>query len=158
MQVSRSGYYAWKTRLPSARQQANEKLTEQIRTVYANSEQTYGSPRITEELREQGSACNEKRVARLMHLAQLMAVTRKRFVITTDSKHGLPVAENVLDREFTCLTPNARWAADITYIATGEGWLYLAVILDLFSRKVVGVLPFGWTPGQWALPWNARWC
>ena len=143
MQVSVSGYYAWKKRLPSRQEQQNSLLLEQIKTVYQDSDQTYGSPRIYHELKEAGVACSEKSVARLMHLAQLYALTPKRFVITTDSNHALPIAENLLDREFSVDTPNARWSADITYIHTGEGWLYLAVVLDLFSRRVVG-----WAMGQ----------
>jgi transposase InsO family protein len=143
MQVSVSGYYAWKKRLPSSQKQANQHLLEQIKTVYQDSDQTYGSPRIYHELKAAGVACSEKRIARLMHLAQVYAVTAKRFVVTTDSDHALPVAENLLDRHFSVDTPNARWAADITYIHTGEGWLYLAVILDLFSRRVVG-----WAMGE----------
>ena len=87
--------------------------------------------------------CSEKRIARLMRLSQLYAVTSKRFVVTTDSNHALPIAENLLDREFSVPTPNARWSADITYIWTAEGWLYLAVVLDLFSRRVVG-----WAMGE----------
>ncbi len=143
MAVCRSGYYAWRKRPPSAQAQANAQLTEQIKTVYEDSDQSYGSPRIYHELKEQGVACSQKRIARLMHLAHLYAVTAKRFVVTTDSNHALPIAENQLDREFSVETPNARWGADITYIHTGEGWLYLAVMLDLFSRRVVG-----WAMGE----------
>ena len=138
MAVSISGYYAWKKRPPSAQAQQNAALTEQIKAAHADSDQTYGSPRIYQELKEQGIPCSQKRVARLMRLAELYAVTWKRFVVTTDSHHALPVAQNLLDREFCVATPNARWTADITYIWTGEGWLYLAVILDLFARRVVG--------------------
>lgn len=143
MQVSVSGYYAWKKRLPSAQQQANQQLTEQIKTVYRDSDQTYGSPRVYHELKAQGIACSQKRIARLMRLSHLYAVTARRFVVTTDSNHALPIAENLLDREFTVATPNARWSADITYIWTSEGWLYLAVMLDLFSRRVIG-----WAMGE----------
>lgn len=143
LQVSASGYYAWKKRLPSVQMQANAQLTEQIKTIYEDSDQTYGSPRIYEELKQRGVSCSEKRIARLMRLSQLYAVTAKRFIVTTDSNHALPIAENVLDREFSVETPNARWTADITYLWTSEGWLYLAVILDLFSRRVVG-----WAMGE----------
>lgn len=111
---------------------------EQIRQVHQDSDQTYGSPRITVELQAEGVPCNEKRVARLMRQADLRAVFDKRFVVTTDSDHNWPVAENLLAQEFDCPTPNARWTADITYLWTGQGWLYLAVVLDLFSRRVVG--------------------
>lgn len=138
MEVGRSGYYAWCKREPSQRQQANLHLTEQIKRVYKESRQTYGSPRVYAELKEQGIACSEKRVARLMRLAALSAVLSKRFVVTTQSDPSLPVAQNLLDRQFHSETPNTRWTADITYLWTSEGWLYLAVILDLFSRRVVG--------------------
>ena len=138
MAVSGCGYYAWRKRPPSAREQANQHLTEQIKTAFEDSDQTYGSPRIYQELRERGMTCSEKRVARLMRLAHLKAELPRRFVATTDSNHDLPVAQNLLDREFDSQTPNTRWSADITYIWTGEGWLYLAVILDLFSRRIVG--------------------
>ena len=138
MQVSRAGYYAWSQRSPSARSEANALLTERIKAVFSDSNGTYGSPRLYTELKEQGLTCSEKRIARLMCLASLCAVRPKRFVVTTDSDHAFPVAENVLAREFTCDTPNAKWSSDLTYVWTGEGWLYLAVILDLFSRRVVG--------------------
>jgi putative transposase len=138
MQVARSGYYAWCKRPMSATEQANQQLTQQIKTVFEASKQTYGSPRVYEELREQKVACSEKRVARLMRLAALKAVLPKRFVVTTDSDHDLPVAQNLLDRQFGSDTPNTRWTTDITYIWTTEGWLYLAVVLDLFSRRIVG--------------------
>jgi transposase InsO family protein len=138
MQVSPSGYCAWKKRLPSAREQANQQLSEQIKAVFAESDQTYGSPRVYHELKEQGVPCSEKRIARLMRLGDLKACAARRFVVTTDSHHDLPIAQNLLEREFHVETPNARWTADFTYIWTSEGWLYLAVILDLFARRIVG--------------------
>ena len=138
MQVSRSGFYAWRQRPQSARQQQNETLTEQIRTAYDQSNQTYGSPRVCEELHEQGVACSQKRVARLMRAANLNALLPKRFVVTTDSHHELPIAENLLARTFEVETPDTKWTADITYIWTVQGWLYLAIILDLFSRRISG--------------------
>ena len=138
MEVSRSGYYAWRKRPVCTRKQANAALLEQIREVHQNSDQTYGSPRVTVELKAEGVTCNAKRIARLMREADLRAVFAKRFVVTTHSDPDLPVAENLLAREFACPTPNARWTADITYLWTGQGWLYLAVVLDLFSRRVVG--------------------
>ena len=146
MQVSVSGYYAWRKRPTSQRQQQNVALSAQITTVHQESKATYGSPRIYKELHEQGIACSEKRIARLMCLAGLRGTLPRRFVITTNSDAALPVAENLLAREFTVLTPgrppagkdNARWTTDITYIWTQQGWLYLAVILDLFSRRIVG--------------------
>lgn len=118
-------------------------MTLQITQVHTESDETYGSPRIHSELQEQGVVCSEGRVARLMSVAGLKACSPRRFTVTTDSSHAFPVAENILAREFTCLTPNAKWTADITYIWTSEGWLYLAVVLDLFSRRVVG-----WSMGE----------
>ncbi len=138
MQVSRTGYYAWERRPVSSRQKANEQLTQHIRLHFEASARTYGSPRVYSDLTEAGIACSEKRVARLMRLENLRAILPKRFVVTTDSHHTFAVAENVLAREFACETPNAKWSSDLTYVWTGEGWLYLAVILDLFSRRVVG--------------------
>ena len=138
MKVARSGYYAWCNRTPSKTEIANLTLTEQIKTVFDASDQTYGSPRIYEELKEQQVACSQKRVARLMRHAALKAVLPKHFVVTTDSNHALPVAENILDRQFVAEKPNTRWTADISYVWTSEGWLYLSVVLDLFSRRIVG--------------------
>ncbi len=138
MQVSRSGYYAWCKRTPSRRAQDNQRLAEQIKAVHQESEQTYGSPRIYHELKAQGIPCSEKRIARLMRLSGMSAVRPRRFVLTTHSAHNLPVADNLLARQFGSQTPNTRWTADITYVWTQEGWLYLAVILDLFSRPIVG--------------------
>ena len=143
MQVARSGYYAWLKRAVSAREAANQQLTQQIKTVFEASKQTYGSPRVYEELREQKVACSEKRVARLMRLADLKATLPQRFVVTTDSNHDLPVADNLLERPFASDTPDTRWSSDITYVWTSEGWLYLAVVLDLFSRRIVG-----WAMGE----------
>lgn len=136
--VSRSGYYAWKGRPDSARKRANTELTEVIKVAFAANRETYGSPRLCTELREMGYCCSQKRVARLMRESGLKAVVPKRFVVTTDSNHGLPVAENLLCRQFGSEEPNRRWVSDITYIWTREGWPYLAVVLDLFSRRVVG--------------------
>lgn len=138
MEVSRSGFYAFCKRTISATEQANQELTGQIQKVFAESKQTYGSPRVYEELQELGIAGSQKRIARLMRRAEFRAVLPKRFVVTTDSEHALPIAENLLDREFTSDTPDRKWTADITYIWTSAGWLYLAVILDLFSRRIVG--------------------
>ena len=138
MQVSRTGYYAWRDRKPSQRQLQNETLSDKIKAIFQESKETYGSPRIYEELKENGVSCSQKRVARLMQAQKISAVERKRFVITTDSDHEMPVAENLLARTFEAETPDTRWTADITYLWTGQGWLYLAVILDLFSRRIVG--------------------
>jgi len=137
-QVSRSGYYAWVNRPESRRSVANRRLLSQIRIAYARNRGVYGSPRITEDLRDQGHVCNEKRVARLMRVHGIRAKTVRKFKVTTDSKHNLPVAPNLLNRQFTVGRPNAVWVSDITYIWTSEGWLYLAGIVDLYSRQVVG--------------------
>jgi len=138
MNVTRSGYYAWRGREPSQRQKDNETLLSRIRSFFERSKHTYGSPRILRDLREAGFTCGKHRVARLMRQAGLRAVVALRFRVTTDSKHALPVAENRLTRNFGAPGPNVKWASDITYLWTGEGWLYLAVVLDLFSRRVVG--------------------
>ena len=138
LSVSRSGYYAWRKNPESKRKQSNNKLREKIRTVHRDSGESYGSPRIYQALKEQGESCSENRVARLMREDGLQAKTQRRFKATTNSKHNLPVAPNLLDRDFSPAAPNQIYASDITYIWTTEGWLYLAVVLDLFSRSVVG--------------------
>lgn len=137
--VSVSGYYAWRHRPVSQRTQANAALLVAIRRIYTERHGTYGSPRIWAELHATGERCAEKRVVRLMHQAQLRARGKgKRRVVTTDSRHTLPVAANVLNQAFTATAPNQKWVGDITYIATRQGWLYLAAVLDLFSRRIVG--------------------
>jgi putative transposase len=139
LQVSRSGYYAWARRPPSPAAARREELVEQIRAAHRESRSTYGSPRVHRELRARGVACCESTVAKLMRANAIRSKARRRFVVrTTDSRHDRPVASNVLDREFYPDRPDAAWAADITYVPTAEGWLYLAVVLDLFSRRVVG--------------------
>jgi putative transposase len=138
LQVSRSGYYAWLSRPESRRSFENRRLLSQIRMIHDRSRRLYGSPRITAELRAEGFGCGENRVARLMRLHGIRARTAPKFKVTTDSKHNLPVAPNLLNRQFTVDRPNAVWVSDITYIWTSEGWLYLAGVLDLYSRRVVG--------------------
>ena len=138
LQVSKSGYYAWKVRPQSKRARANEKLDHHIKTIYRKNKGTYGSPRITKALNKQNIACSENRVARRMRINGIKAKTKKRFKVTTNSKHNHPVAENLLGQHFQAQRPNQVWASDITYIGTYEGWLYLAVIVDLFSRQIVG--------------------
>jgi transposase InsO family protein len=138
MGVCRGGFYAWRTRETSTRQLDNDRLTQQIKTAFEESDQTYGSPRIYAELKEAGVACSQKRIARLMRGHDLRAVRPKRFVVTTDSDHDMPIAQNLLARTFEAETPDTRWTADITYIWTSQGWLYLAIVLDLFSRRIVG--------------------
>lgn len=139
--VSKAGYYAWRHRAPSGRANANQRLAAEIRTVHQRSRRTYGSPRVHAELVAQGEPVNRKRVARLMRVAGLRATTRRRVCRTTDSRHGEPMAPNVLDRQFAVAQvagPDRVWASDITYIPTLEGWLYLAVVQDLGLRAVVG--------------------
>ena len=138
MGVCRQGYYAWCNRKPSNRTIANASLLELIRATYKKSSKTYGSPRIYQELRASGVRCSEKRVAQIMQRNEIRAGRARRYVVTTDSNHNLPTADNLLDRKFTVDQANTHWSGDITYIWTREGWLYLAVVLDLFSRKVVG--------------------
>jgi transposase InsO family protein len=138
LEVSRSAYYAWKKRPKSARQLENETLLEKIKGIYHQSRCLYGSPRITAELKAQGTGCNHKRVARLMRKGGIQAKTRKTFKVTTNSRHHYPVFPNILDRVFEAAAADQIWASDITYIRTGQGWLYLAAILDIFSRRIVG--------------------
>ena len=136
--VSLSGYYAWKKRPLSQHQREDQQLAERIHTVYHVNRQVYGSPRIHAELREQGIGVSRKRVARLMREQGLTARRRHHRTITTRSEPGARFAPNVLDQEFTASRPNEKWTADITAIWTYEGWLYLAVVLDLYSRRVIG--------------------
>jgi transposase InsO family protein len=136
--VSRSGYYAWRGRAPNARAQEDARLRVKVATSHSASRRTYGSPRILRDLREEGHRVSRKRVARLMRELGLEGRRKRRFRATTDSQHRFPVAPNVLMRDFDVDAPNTAWVTDITYLATLEGWLYLAVILDLFSRRVVG--------------------
>jgi len=137
--VTRSSYYAWKSRQPSQRDRDTQILIEHIRRIHKLSRKTYGSPRVHAELRAKGLICNRKRVARLMRQEGIQGRRKRRKAATTDSKHPYPVAPNLLNRQFEAQVPNEKWVADITYIPTREGWLYLAVVLDLYSRKVVGV-------------------
>jgi len=138
LQVSASGYYDWVERPDSARTVANRALLEEIRTSHRNSRCSYGSPRITQDLREAGRCVSETRVARLMKQAGVRAQTPRKWRTTTQSGHRLPVAGNTLDRSFSVEAANRVWAGDITYIWTPQGWLYLAVMLDLYSRAVIG--------------------
>ena len=139
LKVSRSGYYAWCQRPVSKREMANQKLTAQIEEIHQESRQTYGSPRIHAELADQEIKCGHNRVARLMRQAGLRAKQKRKFkVTTTDSAHNYPVAPNRLDQDFQASQPNEKWVADITYVATAEGWLYLAAVMDLYSRRIVG--------------------
>ena len=136
--VSPSGFYAWSNRPPSVREMANEKLFEKITRVYNAFHGRYGSPRIYHELRKQHVRCSENRVARLMRLRGLQAIQTKRFKSVTKRSKAHRAAPNLLNRDFTVDRPAQKWLADITYIATMEGWLYLAAVLDLYSRRIVG--------------------
>jgi len=138
LRVSRSGYYLWLDRPESERSKMNQALLSEIRMVHNRSRQTYGSPRVTAELQAQGVGCGENRVARLMAENGIRVKTKRKYRATTDSKHSYRVAPNLLAREFTVDRPNAVWLSDITYIWTSEGWLYLAGVVDLYSRTVVG--------------------
>jgi putative transposase len=141
LKVKRAGYYAWVSRPPSARAMEDAQLAETIKDIHHLSRQTYGSPRVHEELKAQGQQHGEKRVARLMREDGLRAKTPRRFRVTTESNHAHPVAPNVLDRQFAVADGAALdrvWVGDITYLATREGWLYLAIVLDLASRRVIG--------------------
>lgn len=138
LEVSPSGYYAWSSRSESARARDDRRLLVKIREAFRKSHSTYGSPRIAVELKAQGESCGKNRVARLMREEGLVARRRRRYKSTTDSRHTWPVAPNLLDQKFAVETPDTVWLGDITYLPTDEGWLYLAVLLDLCSRRVVG--------------------
>lgn len=138
LEVSRSGYYAWTKRSAPARAKADAHLAVTIAAVHRKSRSTYGSPRIYAELRARGMHVGRKRVERLMRAEGLRARQKRRFRRTTDAKHTLPIAPNLLERQFEAKTLNEAWVTDVTYIPTDEGWMYLAAILDLCSRRVVG--------------------
>jgi putative transposase len=138
LKVSSAGFYAWRVRPQSNRSKTNRRLLVDIRAFHERSDRTYGSPRITRDLREVGHPCSENRVARVMRENAVRAKTVKKWRATTNSSHKLPVAANTLDRQFTVTAPNRVWAGDISYLWTEEGWLYLAVVLDLYSRAVIG--------------------
>lgn len=133
--VSRAGYYQHRKRGQS---EADTTATARLKAAFAASNRSYGSRRLCRALRAQGTVIGRYRIRRLMREAALHPVWRRKFIHTTDSKHALPVADNVLDRQFDVTAPNRAWVSDITYIRTGQGWLYLAAVMDLFSRKVVG--------------------
>lgn len=138
LKIARSGYYKWLSQPASERERVNTALTEAIKAAHTASRQTYGAPRIYRELKDQGLACGRHRVARLMRRAGIAVRQRRRYKLTTHSAHDHPVAPNVLQRDFSATRPNVKWLTDITYVPTREGWLYLAVVLDVFSRLIVG--------------------
>ena len=136
--VSRSGYYKWAKHIDSDRQKSNEHLLVRIRDAYVRGRGTYGSPRVTAELKSKGIACGKNRVAQLMKSNGIKAKTKRRFKATTKSKHDFLVADNLLNQRFLADEANKVWVSDITFIRTREGWLYLAAILDVFNRQIVG--------------------
>jgi putative transposase len=138
LKISRSSYYSWLTRRPCKRSTENRDLAARIKQIYESSKKTYGSPRVTIKLQEEGFHISKPRVARLMKKQNLKSIIRKKWVITTNSRHNYPVVENKLNRCFTAAGPNQAWVSDITYIKTLQGWLYLTVIIDLYDRKVAG--------------------
>lgn len=141
--VSRAGFYAWRTRPPAARTLADQRVALAVAAIFTEYKRRYGSPRVQRELASRGQHIGRRRVARLMRTHGLRARQPRRFRTTTDSQHSLPIAPNVLARRFTVRAPNTVWVSDLTYVWTNEGWLYLLVILDLFSRRIVG-----WTLGE----------
>jgi len=138
LEVSPSGYYAWRERPPSQRAKANEVLVKEIKAIHAESHATYGSPRVHGELVNRGLRVSKNRVVRLMRAENIQSRRKKKRPSTTESRHDYPIAPNLLQQDFQAATPNEKWLSDITYIPTVEGWLYLAAVLDLFSRKIVG--------------------
>ena len=144
LKVSRSGYYAWRSRPESSRAKTDRELTSAIQRLHAQSKGIYGSPKIRYELKSEGYHCGRHKVARLMRIAGLRGCPKKRFRVTTQCDPTHPVADNLLQQDFSAEAINQRWASDITYIATNQGWLYLAVVMDLYSRKIVG-----WSMSRW---------
>ncbi len=139
LSVSRSGFYAWARRGGVSRcASSNEALDERIAKIFEVHKARYGAPRITDELHDEGVACSENRVARRMRILHLRAIQAKKFKVTTDSKHTKPVAPDLVEQDFSAEAPNQKWTSDISYVWTDEGWLYLAVVMDLYSRAIVG--------------------
>ena len=138
LNVSRSGYYGWRGRAPGQRAQANAELEQRIVELFHRHRQRYGAPRITDDLREAGFSCSENRVARRMQALGLKAVQAKPYKVTTDSTHKLAVAPDLIEQDFGADGPNQKWVSDISYVRTDEGWLYLAVVMDLYSRAIIG--------------------
>ena len=138
LEVSRAGYYAWKTRPDSTRNREDKHLKALIKTSFTDSRCTYGYRRIQRDLHAENKVCGKHRIIRLMRELDICPKTKRKFKVTTDSKHSKPISDNILQRQFNAAAPNQRWASDITYIPTVEGWLYLGVIMDLYSRRIVG--------------------
>ncbi len=144
LKVSRSGYYAWRVRPESHRAKTDRELTRMILHIHIDSDGVYGAAKITAELKEEGYQCGRHKVARLMRKAGLKGCPKRPFKVTTLRDPSHAVADNLLEQDFTAAGPNERWSSDITYISTHQGWLYLAVVMDLFSRRIVG-----WSMGRW---------
>jgi len=138
LKVSRSGYYEWIGRKPSSRKEENKMILDRIKQIYNASKGRYGSPKITKELNHQSIKVSRPRVARLMRSAHLRSIIKKKYRVTTDSRHNYPIAENYLNRNFQVQRKTQVWVSDITYIRTDQGWLYLTIIIDLYDRKVIG--------------------
>lgn len=138
LSVSRSGYYGWRDRPPSSRAQADARLAADMRRIFDEHKGRAGAVRIAKQLRTEGQRAGKDRIARIMKEEGLRARAARKYKATTNSNHKLPVAKNLLEQDFTASAPNQKWVSDITYIPTDEGWLYLAVVLDLYSRLVVG--------------------
>ena len=136
--VSRSGFYAWLKHKPNATQRRRAKIAQAAAAAHRDSHGVYGYRKVHDDLQEQKIDCCRETVRKVMKENGLVSRTKRKFVVTTDSNHGQPVADNLLDRQFDATAPNQKWTADITYVATCEGWLYLAVVMDLFSRRIVG--------------------
>lgn len=138
LKVSRSAFYSWYQGAPSKRFKETQFFTTLIKKAYDNSKKRYGSPKITEVLRSQGYTISQKRVAKIMSLNGWFSIVKKRFKVTTDSKHKEPICKNILNRKFDVERPNKVWVSDITYIKTATGWLYLTTVIDLYDRQVIG--------------------
>jgi transposase InsO family protein len=138
LKVSTSGYYRWVARIPSQRETENVKLLERIQAIHQETDETYGSPRITDSLRDEGFKVSRPRIARMMRKHGISAKTHRKFKVTTDSDHDFPISPDLLNQNFSVEQPLKIWTSDITYIATLEGWLYLTIVEDLFNREIVG--------------------
>ena len=138
LEVSDSGYYDWRDRPPSDRRQRHQQIAQAAARAHVKNHRVYGYRKVYEELQADGVPCCEDTVRQVMRENGLRSKIKRKFVITTDSDHAEPVADNILNRDFSAERPNEKWVADITYIATAEGWLYLAAVMDLFSRRIVG--------------------
>lgn len=138
LSIERSGYYSWLKGKLGRRAVSNKDLDQKIVIIFKGHKSRYGAKRITDELRESGEKCSKNRVAKRMKHLKLRAKAKKKFKATTDSRHNLPVAANLLNRDFIATGPNQKWVGDISYVFTDEGWMYLAVVIDLYSRAVIG--------------------